>query len=60
MPIYEYQCDSCNNRFEVLQRPNDHKTAGKCPKCGALDIKKRFSSFAAMGIQKEVTADNAT
>jgi putative FmdB family regulatory protein len=23
MPLYEYECESCGNRFEVIQRVND-------------------------------------
>jgi putative FmdB family regulatory protein len=32
MPIYEYQCESCGNRFEVIQRFSDEpvETCGKC------------------------------
>ena len=60
MPIFEYQCNTCKNQFEVLQRTNDDKKAFKCPEYGTRDTKKRFSSFAAMGTQKDVTTDNAT
>lgn len=34
MPLYEYQCDSCAHRFEVIQRFSDPPIA-ICPKCGA-------------------------
>ena len=34
MPLYEYQCDACGNRFEVIQKLADPPIE-KCPKCGA-------------------------
>jgi len=33
MPTYEYKCNSCSNRFEVLQKIIDNPLR-KCPKCG--------------------------
>lgn len=32
MPIYDYRCGSCGNRFEVRQSFSDHATAA-CPQC---------------------------
>jgi putative FmdB family regulatory protein len=31
MPIYEYQCQKCDERFEVMQRISDD-TLESCPK----------------------------
>ena len=33
MPIYEYQCKKCGNRFERIQKFSD-APAKKCPQCG--------------------------
>jgi putative FmdB family regulatory protein len=33
VPIYEYECDSCTERFELMQKFSD-KPVKKCPKCG--------------------------
>jgi putative FmdB family regulatory protein len=33
MPIYEYQCESCSRRFEVMQRMTEPLLA-TCDKCG--------------------------
>jgi len=33
MPTYEYVCDSCENRFELMQRMKDDPVK-ECPKCG--------------------------
>lgn len=44
MPLYEYQCKTCREVCEVLQRAKD-KPLEKCPKCGGPMI-KRISSPA--------------
>jgi putative FmdB family regulatory protein len=33
MPTYEYECESCNFRFERKQR-FDEEPVAMCPKCG--------------------------
>jgi putative FmdB family regulatory protein len=45
MPIYEYGCEKCGNKFEVLIRTKTDYPK-KCPKCGAEKINKAFSTFA--------------
>ena len=44
MPLYEYQCDACTHRFEVIQQYKD-APIDICPKCGGT-VKKLFSSPA--------------
>lgn len=44
MPLYEYQCDSCGHRFEVIQKYSDAPIAS-CPKCGSA-VRKLLSSPA--------------
>lgn len=43
MPIYEYSCAACNQRFEMLVR-GDSKPA--CPACGARSVKRLLSVVA--------------
>ena len=44
MPLYEYQCDACAHRFEVIQKFSDAPVE-VCPKCGG-QVKKLLSSPA--------------
>lgn len=44
MPLYEYQCDACAHRFEVIQKFSDAPIE-VCPKCGGT-VKKLLSSPA--------------
>ncbi len=44
MPLYEYQCESCEHRFEVIQKFSD-APIDACPTCGSA-VRKLFSSPA--------------
>jgi putative FmdB family regulatory protein len=44
MPLYEYQCDRCARRFEVIQKFSD-PPVDACPTCGG-EVKKLLSSPA--------------
>ena len=44
MPIFEYKCKACGNRFEFLQMAGETPS---CPKCGSADLKKLLSRFNA-------------
>ena len=44
MPLYEYQCDACDHRFEVIQKFSD-APVDVCPKCAGT-VRKLFSSPA--------------
>ena len=47
MPIYEYKCKKCGERFDVyrLFTANDEKV--KCPKCGANRPERQISAFSS-------------
>jgi putative FmdB family regulatory protein len=44
MPLYEYECESCGHRFEVIQKFSDGPIE-TCPKCGSR-VHKLMSSPA--------------
>ena len=44
MPLYEYQCEKCGERVDIIQRVSD-KPYSHCPKCGG-DMKKLVSAPA--------------
>ena len=51
MPIYEYKCTKCNERFELLRRFSDKDDEIKCPKCGDIAAKRQLSTFATASIE---------
>jgi putative FmdB family regulatory protein len=44
MPLYEFQCQDCGHRFEVIQKFSDPPPS-TCPKCGGA-VEKLVSSPA--------------
>jgi putative FmdB family regulatory protein len=43
MPIYEYQCESCDTEFEKLVRPSGEEPS-QCPSCESESIKRLISN----------------
>ena len=49
MPIYEYRCDECAGRFEVLTRFAEREQPQVCPRCESQRTRVLVSTFAAIG-----------
>ena len=45
MPLYEYECDACGERFERIQKFSDPHVE-VCPNCGKKTVRKLVSSPA--------------
>jgi putative FmdB family regulatory protein len=45
MPLYEYECDACGHRFELIQKLSD-PPPDKCPECGRPKLHKVQSAPA--------------
>jgi putative FmdB family regulatory protein len=43
MPIFEYKCDDCGEKFEKLVRGGDQV---QCPQCGESHLTTQFSRLA--------------
>lgn len=43
MPIYEYQCQSCQHEFEALQKISDTALTD-CPECREPALRKKISA----------------
>jgi putative FmdB family regulatory protein len=56
MPIYEYQCEACEHKFEQIQKFSDEPLT-KCPECKEKKLKKLVSvgSFHLKGAGWYVT-----
>jgi putative FmdB family regulatory protein len=46
MPLYEYRCEKCGNRFEKLRRMQDADKDIECPQCESEEVERLLSSFA--------------
>ncbi len=47
MPIYEYRCEDCGNKFEKLVRRAADVPEIECPSCGQKHLRQELSVFAA-------------
>lgn len=47
MPVYEYQCNTCDHKFELLQSVNARPEETSCPRCNAVNAQRLMSAFAS-------------
>ena len=45
MPLYEYRCQECENKFELL-RARGAASAVTCPACGTGSVQQLMSTFS--------------
>lgn len=48
MPVYEYECTACAERFDKLVRAADADNA-VCPSCGHVEVRRLLSVIAGLG-----------
>ncbi|HEY68564.1 MAG: zinc ribbon domain-containing protein [Chloroflexi bacterium] len=49
MPVYEYCCTECGERFELFVRSAAQQIAPTCPRCGSPKVQKAISLFGVGG-----------
>ena len=60
MPIYEYECNGCGKKFELVLMSIKQKAQPECPKCKSTDARKLVSRVRYMsGPAEEGLASNA-
>jgi putative FmdB family regulatory protein len=40
MPVYEYECQWCGTRFDLLRRMSEADDPAKCPKCAVSEVRR--------------------
>lgn len=56
MPIYEYECGACYERFEKLVRMSTRPEQVECPACGEHEARQLVSLTASVGRGGQVAA----
>jgi putative FmdB family regulatory protein len=56
MPIYEFNCEDCNQDSEILVRSSQWKGHAECPSCGSKKLEKRLSVFATGSAEGSLSA----
>jgi putative FmdB family regulatory protein len=49
MPIYEYVCQDCGEKYDKFVRSSLAKVKLECPRCGSGQATKAFSVFGVRG-----------
>jgi putative FmdB family regulatory protein len=49
MPIYEFQCNRCQQEFDYLLKVDESYATLTCPQCGGNSLTKLVSSFGTTG-----------
>ncbi len=53
MPIYEYECTNCGEKFGAHRKMAAGDSEVKCPKCGRKHPRRIFSSFCSTSSGKD-------
>ncbi|HAG07736.1 MAG TPA: zinc ribbon domain-containing protein [Peptococcaceae bacterium] len=56
MPMYEYRCNQCGNRFTALTAWA-RRDAVRCTSCGSSDVARLISSFSCL---RETTTNSCS
>src|SRR5206468_12684503 len=59
MPIFEYTCNTCNERFSALVGVLANARPPACPRCGGNELDRLVSRFARLRSEDE-TMDSLT
>ncbi len=55
MPIYEYICSKCTERFSMLQSIHSNDDT-RCPRCDSTNVKKILSPFSYSSTEAGVSS----
>jgi putative FmdB family regulatory protein len=59
MPLYEFSCKKCGQRFESLVTVGKEKDV-VCAKCGSADVEKMVSCFGIGGGSSRLKASSSS
>lgn len=57
MPLYEYVCGGCQRRVSVYVRSLGGSPKSGCPRCGATELRRVFSTFAVRKTDHDIYED---
>lgn len=60
MPLYEYICLDCAEKFDALRSINDADKPFPCPRCASASTRRTLSVFAAHCEGKILTGNSSS
>jgi len=54
MPLYEYECRKCGNKFSIVLRMSElaKESHVRCPRCSSVKVQKCIEPFFAVTPRK--------
>ncbi len=53
MPVYEFECEKCNNTFTLVMSVKEYeKKDFRCPKCKTVKVKQVVTPFQTITSKK--------
>lgn len=46
MPLYQFECASCNHKEEIFKKMSEYNILINCPKCNKKEFKKSFTPLS--------------
>lgn len=59
MPLYEYKCEKCGEKFETLISLSKINDPVECIKCGSKETTRLFSSFSTSSGSKSISTGSS-
>ncbi|MBC8334052.1 MAG: zinc ribbon domain-containing protein [Anaerolineales bacterium] len=53
MPYYEYRCQACHSRFELMRSMAQRDDPGRCPECEGEQISRMLSMPATFSMSSD-------
>ncbi|MBD3288189.1 zinc ribbon domain-containing protein [candidate division KSB1 bacterium] len=60
MPIYEYKCQNCGEKFEEFQSVGSGNEDVACPNCGTPRPERLFSAFSSSGTSERAAGSSGS
>jgi putative FmdB family regulatory protein len=57
MPLYEYVCQDCGHKFELLRLMKDADSPAECLSCKSENIKRKLALFNAQSSGRVVAGN---
>lgn len=57
MPLYDFECEKCGNRFEELVSSYRNVDKVECPECSSSELKRVYDGKHFLGIITDSASD---
>lgn len=60
MPVYEFKCEDCGKKFDVVATLSEKESGLRpaCPKCGGMRVRQLFGRFTLLSGSKTEPEDD--